>query len=115
MDLTGFTLVVSADPSCPPLCEPPLLLTVTPGATSLVDDVDPEVFGGSVCGDVVEPAMEVEPLPVDGVDVEPVAGVSDSVDGFSVPVDAPADDELDDELDEPDSDDAPVVSAAATP
>ncbi|MBI3223458.1 MAG: hypothetical protein HYZ39_00210 [Mycolicibacterium cosmeticum] len=115
VDFTGFTLVASADPSCPPLCAPPLLLTVTPGATSVVDDVDPEVFGGSVSGDVVEPPAEVEPLPVDGVDVEPVVGVSDSVDGFSVPVDdAPVDAELD-ELAEPDSDDAPVVSAAATP
>jgi hypothetical protein len=105
----GFGAVDACD-SVVLVCAPPLLLMATPGAIWSDDDVVPAVFVVSVA--VVPLAA---PLPVDVdpalVDVEstPVVAVDDSPhDGLFVvePV----------ELDEADdSDDVPVVSAAATP
>jgi hypothetical protein len=87
------------------VCAPPLLLTVTPGATWSVDDVALVVVVGPVL-------VDVEPVPVVAVDVEPVPLVDD-VAADSVgdsPVDeAPA------ELVDDDSEEVPVVSAPATP
>ena len=84
------------------VCAPPLLLTVTPDATSVADDVAPDV--------VVVPAVEVAGVEVDSppADVEPEPLVA--VD----PVDSPAGVESA-ELVEDDSEDVPVVSALATP
>lgn len=50
-----------------PVCAPPLLLTVTPGATVTVDDVAPEVCVAP--GDAVS-AVAVEPVAVEPVAVE---------------------------------------------
>jgi hypothetical protein len=81
------------------VCAPPLLLTVTPVPTSVLDDVVPEVLVVPVA--VVWVPVDVDPL----VDVEPSADVAaDPVVGSLV------DAELVD-----DSEDVPVVSAAATP
>lgn len=95
------------------VCAPPLLLTVTPGATRVLEDVVPDVFAVAVA--VVPVPVGVDPL----VDVEPPPVVI-AVDGEAVPVDESPDDGLLDveptELDEEDdSEDVPVVSAAATP
>jgi hypothetical protein len=86
------------------VCAPPLLLTVTPGATSVDEDVALPV-------DVDPPLVDVDSVPVVAVDevVVPVVEVAaDPVD------DSPDDVELD-ELVEDDSEDVPVVSALATP
>jgi hypothetical protein len=101
-DLFDFTVLAGlADLSV--VCAPPLLLTVTPAATSVLDTVDPELLTGSEVPEGVVGSVAVEPLPVD------VAAASD--DGCAVP-DEDSAVELDDELD---SDDPPVVSAAAIP
>jgi hypothetical protein len=94
--------------STPLMCAPPLLLTVTPEPTSVLDDVVPDVFGVPV--GVVAVSVDVGPLvvveapavvvPVDGVAMDPV----DSLVELEVLV------ELVDE-----SEDVPIVSAAATP
>ena len=94
------------------LCAPPLLLTVTPDPTSVLDDVVPRRLRGAgrrrtVPVDV-DPPVDVEP-PLVVVEVEvPAVLAVDPV------VDSPADVELA-ELVEDDSEDAPVVSAAASP
>ncbi len=91
------------------LCAPPLLLTVTPDPTSVLDDVVPDDFVVPVA-DVsvpvdVDPPVDVEPpLVVVEVEVPAVLAVDPVVDS---PADA--------ELVEDDSEDAPVVSAAASP
>jgi hypothetical protein len=101
-----------APDSLVPLCAPPLLLTVTPNPTSLLDDVVPDelvvpVADVSVPIDV-DPLVDVEP-PLVVVEVEvPAVLAADPV------VDSPADVALA-ELVEDDSEDVPVVSAAASP
>jgi hypothetical protein len=88
------------------LCAPPLLLTVTPDPPSVLDDVVPDEFVVPVA-DVSVP-VDVDPPPV-VVDVEvPTVLAADPV------VDSPADVALA-ELIEDDSEDVPVVSAAASP
>jgi hypothetical protein len=94
------------------VCAPPLLLTVTPVPTSVLDDVVPEVLVVPVA--VVWVPVDVDPL----VDVEPSADVV----AVEVPVDGVAADPVVDSLVEvelaelvDDSEDVPVVSAAATP
>lgn len=89
--------------STPLVCAPPLLLTVTPEPTSVLDDVVPDVFGVPV--GVVPVSVGVAPLlvvevvvPVDGVAVDPVDSLVEVADAELV-----------------DSADVPVVSAAATP
>ena len=92
--------------STPLVCAPPLLLTVTPEPTSVLDDVVPDVFGVPV--GVVAVSVDVGPLvvveapavvvPVDGVAMDPVDSLVEVVDAELV-----------------DSADVPVVSAAATP
>jgi hypothetical protein len=89
------------------VCAPPLLLTVTPDSTWVLDDVVPEVFVVPVD---VEPApvvvvVEEPAVPVVGVAVDPVDDSPDDV----VP------DVVLDELVEDDSEEVPVVSAADTP
>ncbi|WP_139169981.1 hypothetical protein [Mycolicibacterium fluoranthenivorans] len=102
-DLFDFT-VLAGLAALSVVCAPPLLLlTVTPAATSVLDTVDPELLTGSEVPEGVIGSVAVEPLPVD------VAAGSD--DGCAVP-DEDSAVELDDELD---SDDPPVVSAAAIP
>jgi hypothetical protein len=91
------------------VCAPPLLLTVTPVPTSVLDDVVPEVLVVPVA--VVWVPVDVDPL----VDVEPsadVVAVEIPVDGVAADpvVDSLVDAELVDE-----SEEVPVVSAAATP
>jgi len=93
--------------STPLVCAPPLLLTVTPEPTSVLDDVVPDVFGVPV--GVVAVSVDVGPLvvveapavvvPVDGVAMDPVDSLVEVVDAELVD----------------DSEDVPVVSAAATP
>jgi hypothetical protein len=104
-DTTGSVVLV---------CAPPLLLTVTPDATSVTDDVAPDV--------VVVPAVEVAEVELDSppADVEPEPLVA--VDEVAVPVGDVAVDPVDSpagvesaELVEDDSEDVPVVSALATP
>jgi hypothetical protein len=87
------------------VCAPPLLLTVTPVATWSVDDVAPDVFVVSVA--VVPLPVDVEPAPVAVVDevADPVVDVA--ADPVLAVVLA--------ELVEDDSEDVPVVSAAAKP
>ncbi|MBE1551128.1 hypothetical protein GGC64_005188 [Mycobacterium sp. OAS707] len=93
--------------STPLVCAPPLLLTVTPEPTSVLDDVVPEVFGVPV--GVVAVSVDVGPL----VAVEAPAVVVPG-DGVAVdPVDSPVE-VVDAELVD-DSEDVPFVSAAATP
>ena len=105
---------VDASDSVAVVCAPPLLLIVTPGATWVLDDVAPDVFEVSVT--VVPLPVEVDPLvdaespPVVAVDEAPVPVVdvaADPVDDSPVVVLA--------ELVDDDSEDVPVVSAAATP
>jgi hypothetical protein len=96
------------------VCAPPLLLTVTPGATSALEDVAPDGFGSPVA--VVAVAVAVEPLG----DVEPAPVAVDEVEDPAVVVPAGSLDVvlLDVELAElvdDESEDVPVVSAAATP
>ena len=112
---------VDASDSVALVCAPPLLLIATPGATWAVEDVAPDAFEMSVA--VVPPPADVDPVLVD---VESTPGVA--IDDAAVPVidmaaepvaDSPDDALLDvgpAELDEAgDSEDAPAVSAAATP
>jgi hypothetical protein len=89
------------------VCAPPLLLIVTPDSTWVLEDVVPDVF--------VVP-VDVEPPPVAVVvDVESVPVVDVAADPVDdSPVDVVLDVELA-ELVEDDSEDVPVVSAAATP
>jgi hypothetical protein len=94
------------------LCAPPLLLTVTPDPTSVLDDVVPDEFVVPVV-DVsvpvdVDPLVDVEPPPVVVEAEVPAVLAVDPV------VDSPVDVELA-ELVEADSEDVPVVSAAASP
>jgi hypothetical protein len=88
------------------VCAPPLLLTVTPEPTSVLDDVVPDGFvaPAAVVSVAVEvdPLAEVAPLPVAVEGVDPVASL--------VEVEPVALVELVD-----DSEDVGVVSAAATP
>jgi hypothetical protein len=98
-----------------PVCAPPLLLTMTPEPTSVLDDVAPDVVvvpDAVVAPDAVVPALvDVGPL----LDVEPppvvVAEAASAV--VADPVDSLVDVELDVLGD--DSEDVPVVSAPATP
>jgi hypothetical protein len=114
-ELTNVGAVDASD-SVAPVCAPPLLPIVTPGATWADEDVAPDVFVASVA--VVPLPVDVDPALVD-VESTPVVEVDEEV----VPVDAtadPVDDSPDAVLDvepdeEDDSEDAPVVSAAATP
>jgi hypothetical protein len=89
--------------STPLVCVPPLLLTMTPDPTSVLDDVVPVVFAVPVA--VVSVSVDVDPP----VDLEPPPVVAeDPVD------DSPVDVEVA-ELVEDESGDGPVVSAAASP
>jgi hypothetical protein len=107
---------VDASDSVVLVCVPPLLLTVTPGATWVLEDVVPDVFVVPVAVVPVpvdvDPLVDVEPPPVvvalDEVEVPVVDVAADPVD------DSPVDVELA-ELVEDDSEDVPVVSAAANP
>jgi len=109
---------VDASDSVVLVCAPPLLLTVTPDATWVLDDVAPDVFVVSVA--IVPVPVDVDPALIE-VDSPPVAVAVDEV---AVPVVDVAADPVDDspvdvvpaELDaEDDSDDVAVVSAPATP
>ena len=98
------------------VCAPPLLLTVTPGATSALDDVAPDVCVVPVA--VVPVAVDVDPPA--GVEPAPVVGVVDEAEdpGVVVPAGSPDVVLLDVELAElvdDESEDVPVVSAADTP
>jgi hypothetical protein len=97
-----------------PECAPPLLLMVTPDETWVVDDVVPDVVGVPVpvLVDVDPPLVDAEP--VDAVDDGAVPVVPEAVVAAVPVVDSP-DPVLDVELAEDDSEDVPVVSAAATP
>jgi hypothetical protein len=117
----GWTLAVSGagdtTGSVPLVTAPPLLLTVTPDATWVVDDVAPDVVAVPAFA-VASVAVDVDPVLVD-VEATPVAVVDEVVvPVVDVAVD-PADDSPDDvvlvELVEDDSEDVPVVSAAANP
>ncbi|OHT92514.1 hypothetical protein BKG61_23650 [Mycobacterium syngnathidarum] len=95
-------------------CAPPLLLIVTPGANSRVDDVLPDRFART--GFLTAFLTASLPEPTDDppvLDAEPWSDAPVAVDPVEAsPDDAPA------ELDVDDSDedeDDPVVSAAATP
>lgn len=95
------------------VCAPPLLLTVTPGATSALDDVAPDgvvspvaVVAGAVD---IDPPADAEPAPV----VVEVDVVEDP--GVVVPAGSPDVVLLDAELVDDESEDVPVVSAADTP
>jgi hypothetical protein len=90
------------------VCAPPLLLTVTPDPTSVLDDVVPEVLVGAVA--VVPVSVDVDPL----VDVEPVVDVEVPAVVVAEPVDSPVDVEVAGLVDA-DSDDVLVASAAANP
>jgi hypothetical protein len=94
---------VDASDSVVLVCAPPLLLMVTPDAIWAVEDV-------VLLVEVVPPLVDVEPAPVVAVDeVVPVVDVA------ADPVDDSLDDVLLDELVADDSEDVPVVSAAANP
>jgi hypothetical protein len=100
----GAVGAVDASDSAVLVCAPPLLLMVTPGATCSDDDVAPDVV---LLDEVVSAPVDVESAPVVAVDA-----AADSVD------DSPADVSLDvefAELVDDDSEDVPVVSAAAKP
>jgi hypothetical protein len=88
------------------VCAPPLLLTMTPGATSSVEDVAPDV--GAVPVAVVPVPVVVDPALVD-VASTPVVAVDDSPDDGVLDVESAVVDEA------ADCEDVPVVSAAATP
>lgn len=93
------------------MCAPPLLLTITPEPTSVLDDVVPEILVvldavGSV---LVDPLVGVAPLP-DVAEVVPVDDVA--VDPVASPVEVELE-VLVELVDE--SEDVPIVSAAATP
>lgn len=85
------------------VCAPPLLLMVTPDATWVDEDV-------VLLVEVDPPLVDVDSPPVVAVDVVPVVDVA------AGPVaDSPDDVVPDAELVEDDSEDVPVVSAAANP
>lgn len=113
-----------------PVWAPPLLLTITPEATSVLDEVDPDV--ADVDDDPLSPelpvvlvASVVPVVPVvPAVPVAPVVAVDPDVAPLAVPdvppdeLGEPEDVEPLDELDELDDDelaDPPAVSATATP
>ena len=113
---------VDASDSVALVCAPPLLLIVTPGATWAVEDVAPDGFVVSVA-DVPPPAdgdpvvVDVESTPGVAVDEAAVSAVGVAAEPVA---DSPDDDALLEvglaDLDEAgDSEDAPAVSAAATP
>jgi hypothetical protein len=110
---------VDASDSVALVCAPPLLVA-TPGATWAVEDVAPDVFVASVA--VVPLPVDVDPVLVD-IELTPDVAVDEEavpvVDEAADPVDDSPDDGLlavePAELDEDDSEDVPVVSAAATP
>jgi hypothetical protein len=84
-----------------PVCAPPLLLTVTPGATSALDDVAPDGF--------VSPVAVVALPVVAVVDEDPgVVVLAGSLDVVLLDVELV-------ELVDDESEDVPVVSAADTP
>lgn len=113
-----------------PVRAPPLLLTITPEATSVLDEVDPDV--ADVDDDPLAPELPVALVAsvvpvvpvVPAVPVAPVVAVDPDVAPFTAP-DVPPDeleepedveplDELD-ELDDAELADPPAVSATATP
>jgi len=103
--------VVGVPDSVVLVCAPPLLLTVTPEPTWVLEDVVPDglVVPVAVVPVDVDPLAGAEPLPVVvEVGVPVVDVVADPV------VDSPVEVEVA-ELDDDDSEDAPVVSAAASP
>jgi hypothetical protein len=111
---------VDASDSVVLVCAPPLLLIVTPDATWVADDVVPDVSVVSVAVaplaaplpvDVDPPLVDVESAPVVAVDEVAVPVVDVAAD----PVDDSPDDVVLAELVEDDSEDVPVVSAAANP
>jgi hypothetical protein len=112
---------VGASDSVAPVCAPPLPLIVTPGATSVLDDVAPDVVVPSVA--VVPLPVDVDPVLVEVGSAPVVAADEDAVPVVDVPVDPVVDSPDDVSLDvepaeldeEDDSEDVPVVSAAATP
>ena len=107
---------VAVDASDPVVlvCVPPLLLTVTPGATSVLEDVVPDVVVVPVA-DVSVP-VDADTPPVDAVSpVVAVDEVAPVVDVATDPVDSPEELVLDVEPAEDDSEDVSVVSALATP
>jgi hypothetical protein len=92
------------------VCAPPLLLIVTPGASSAVEAVAPDVVVVPVAVALVLLLIGVDP-PV--VDVDSVPAVEEAAGSVE---DSPTEAVLDAELDEVDeSEAAPVVSAADTP
>jgi hypothetical protein len=104
-----WTPVASFVDSAVPVCAPPLLLTVTPEPTSVLEDVAPEV--------VVLPVAAVSaPVGVDDEEVDseppPVAIVVEDS-GAEVSLDVDVD--VDPAVVADDSEDVPVVSAAETP
>jgi hypothetical protein len=102
---------VDVPDSVVPDCAPPLLLMVTPDETWVVDDVVPDVVGVPVVA-VVPVLVDVEPVVV--VDEGAVPVVPEVV-VVGVPVVDSPEVVLDVELVEDDSEEVPVVSAAATP
>jgi hypothetical protein len=88
------------------VCAPPLLLTVTPEPTSVLDDVVPE----EVVPVVVSVLVDVDPVVVVETVVVEVEVLGVEVD----PVDSLVDVEVAELVDD-DSEDVPVVSAAANP
>jgi hypothetical protein len=94
------------------VCAPPLLLTVTPDPTSVLEDVVPEELVVPV--DAVPVPVDVDPL----VDFEPPLVVVEvdvpAVESADPVADSPAEVEPA-ELGDDDSEDVPVVSAAANP
>ncbi|KLI05668.1 hypothetical protein AWB98_10625 [Mycolicibacterium conceptionense] len=89
-------------------CAPPLLLIVTPGASSLVDDVFPDRFGFA--------GILAQPLPGPSADVPFLPGelsVEDSAEVGAVEV-SPDAEPAEVEVEESEED-VPVVSAPATP
>ena len=104
LTLDGSAASVDGAASVVPVCAPPLLLTVTPAPTSVLDDVVPEVVAVDVVPVDVDPLVDVEPLPA-VVEVEvPVVVAAD-------PVDSPVAVEVVDDV----SEEVPVVSAPANP
>jgi hypothetical protein len=100
---------VTGSDSGPLVWAPPLLLTVTPVATSVLEDVVPEVCELLLA--VIPLSVAVDPAPVDVIEDGPaslVDAADDSEGDASDDVESP-------ELVEDDSEDDPVVSALATP
>jgi hypothetical protein len=107
----------------PPVWAPPLLLTITPEPTSVLDDVDPDV--GDVPGVPDAPDLDGDPVAPEpaAASVVPVVPVIPAVPAVAAPApDVPPGeleepDEVDplDELDDDELADPLAVSATATP